>query len=330
MHAFHDRSPQHILAQLSAEVDVLAATLSRPLSLVGESDLNDPMVITPRDEGGWGLAAQWDDDVHHALHALISGERQGYYDDFGSLGCLAKVLTSAFFHDGSYSTFRGRTHGAPVDRARTPGWRFVASLQNHDQIGNRAVGDRLPELVSPGLLAVGAVLLLTSPFTPMLFMGEEWAASTRWPFFTSHPEPELAEAVGTGRLAEFAEHGWDVSDLLDPQDPAAYASAILDWAETGRPGHAEILSLYQRLIALRSEEPDLRDGDLRRVRVELSEDERWVIVHRGGFRVVANLSDVPRTIDGVAGAIVLSTGDCTLGPGAITMAPEAAAIVRRP
>ena len=157
--------------------------------------------------------------MHHALHALLTGERQGYYCDFGSLPVLAKVLTSAFLHDGTYSTFRGRVHGRPVDRARTPGWRFVVCLQNHDQVGNRAVGDRLPELTSPGLLRVGAVLLLTSPFTPMLWMGEEWAASTRWPFFTSHPEPELAEATGKGRVEEFAEHGWDVDQMIDPQDP---------------------------------------------------------------------------------------------------------------
>jgi maltooligosyltrehalose trehalohydrolase len=328
VHALQDRSPEHVLAQMSAEVDALAAELGRPLTLIGESDLNDPVVISPRDEGGWGLAAQWDDDVHHALHALLSGERQGYYADFGSLPCLAKVLTSAFFHDGTYSTFRGREHGAPVDRERTPGWRFVVCLQNHDQIGNRAVGDRLPELLSPGLLGVGAVVLLTSAFTPMLWMGEEWAATTRWPFFTSHPEPALAAAVGAGRVAEFAEHGWDVSQLIDPQDPAAYRSAILDWTEPARPGHAEMLGLYRRLIALRAAEPDLRDGDLSRMRVEFSEDERWVIVHRGAFRVVANLADVARTVAGIDGSVVLSTAQVSLEPDGIRLPPESAAIVR--
>ena len=132
--------------------------------------------------------------MHHALHSALTGETQGYYCDFGSLEVLAKVFTRAFLHDGTYSTFRKRDHGRQVDRELTPGRQFVAALQNHDQVGNRAVGDRLPELTTPGLLRVGAVLLLTSPFTPMLWMGEEWAASTRWPFFTSHPEPELARA----------------------------------------------------------------------------------------------------------------------------------------
>ena len=179
--------------------------LGRPLTLIAESDLNDPVMITPRALGGYGLAAQWDDDVHHALHALLTGERQGYYCDFGSLPVLAKTFTSAFLHDGTFSTFRGRVHGAPIDPAQVAGWQFVVCLQNHDQVGNRAVGDRLTELVPPELVRVGAVLLLTSPFTPMLWMGEEWAATTRWPFFTSHPEPELAESTGKGRLEEFAD-----------------------------------------------------------------------------------------------------------------------------
>ena len=132
------------------------------------------------------------------------------------------MFTRAFFHDGTYSSFRGRDHGKPVDREHTPGWRFVVFLQDHDQVGNRAAGDRLPELTSAGKLKIGAVLLFSSPFTPMLWMGEEWAASTRWPFFTSHPQPELAKAVSEGRIAEFADHGWDVSAMVDPQDPAAY------------------------------------------------------------------------------------------------------------
>ena len=254
--------------------------------MIAESDLNDPVMITPVDEGGRGMDAQWDDDVHHALHALLTGERQGYYGDFGSLPVLAKTFTRAFLHDGTLSTFRGRAHGAPIDPARQRGRQFVVCLQNHDQVGNRAVGDRLPELTSPGRLRIGAVLLLTSPFTPMLWMGEEWAASTRWPFFTSHPEPELAKATGEGRLAEFADHGWDVSQMIDPQDPAAYRQAILDWSETDAAEHAAVLDLYRQLLALRAAEPELRDDDLAQVTVDYDEDAQWLVVHRGSFRVV--------------------------------------------
>jgi maltooligosyltrehalose trehalohydrolase len=326
VHALHDTSPTHVLAELSAEVDALAESVGRPLNLIAESDLNDPVMITPRPEG-YGLAAQWDDDVHHALHALLTGERQGYYCDFGALNVLAKVLTSAFLHDGKYSTFRGRVHGKPVDRARTPGYRFVGCLQNHDQVGNRAVGDRLPELTSRGLLAVGAVLLLTLPFTPMLWMGEEWAASTRWPFFTSHPEPELAEATGKGRIAEFAGHGWNVEQMIDPQDPRAYHSAVLNWAELSQPPHAEILELYRSLIALRAAEPDLADPDLLRVEVDYDEDARWLAVHRGRFRVVANLAGAAQDVPVRAREVVFATGSAGVVNRGLHLAAESAAIV---
>jgi maltooligosyltrehalose trehalohydrolase len=340
VHALQDDSPTHVLAELSAAVDELAASVGHPLTLIAESDLNDPVMITPRPPPpatpslaggppfGYGLAAQWDDDVHHALHSALTGETQGYYCDFGPLSVLAKVLTSAFFHDGTYSTFRGRAHGAPVDRASTAGWRFVVCLQNHDQVGNRAVGDRLPEITSPGLLRVGAVLLLTSPFTPMLWMGEEWAASTRWPFFTSHPEPELAEATGRGRLAEFGDHGWDVSQMIDPQDPAAYRGAILDWDELVEPAHLSMLGLYRALIALRAAEPALRDGDLTRVHVDYDEDKRWIVVHRGEFRVVANLSGETRTVAVTASEVVFATGGAELSDGSALVSPESAAVLK--
>ncbi|MBN9619078.1 MAG: malto-oligosyltrehalose trehalohydrolase, partial [Actinobacteria bacterium] len=324
VHALRDESPTHVLAELTDRVTALAADVDRPLTLIGESDLNDPVVIAPRATGGWGLAAQWDDDVHHALHALLTGERQGYYCDFGPLSVLAKTFGHAFLHDGTYSTFRGRPHGRPIDPAQQRGRQFVVCLQNHDQVGNRAVGDRLPELTSPALLRVGAVLLLTSPFTPMLWMGEEWGASTRWPFFTSHPEPELSAATGEGRLAEFADHGWDVSQMIDPQDPAAYRGAILDWTEPSRSGHAEMLDLYRRLIALRAASPDLRDDDLRTVRVEFDEDARWLVVHRGSFRVAVNLADRSQELP-VDGDVVLATGPVT----GRRFAAETAAILRQ-
>jgi maltooligosyltrehalose trehalohydrolase len=328
VHALQDDSPTHILAELSEEVDALAADLGRPLALIAESDLNDPVMITPRSAGGYGLTAQWDDDVHHALHALLTGETQGYYCDFGSLAVLAKVLTSAFLHDGTYSTFRGRPHGKPVDRAITPGYRFVVCLQNHDQVGNRAVGDRLPELTSAGLLRVGALLLLSSPFTPMLWMGEEWAASTRWPFFTSHPEPELAEATGKGRLEEFSTHGWDVAQMIDPQDPAAYRSAILDWSEPSAAPHAAVLELYQRLIALRRSEPDLADPDLARVAIDFDEDARWLVMRRGALRVVVNLAAAEQNIPVAAAEVLLATDQAELVGDDVLLAPESAAIVR--
>jgi maltooligosyltrehalose trehalohydrolase len=327
VHALVDSSPKHILAELASEVEALAAEVGRPLVLIAESDLNDPVMIDPQPVG-YGLTAQWDDDVHHALHSLLTGERQGYYCDFGSLSVLAKVMTSAFFHDGTYSTFRGRNHGKPVDREHTPGYQFVVCLQNHDQVGNRAVGDRLPELTSPELLRVGAVLLLTSPFTPMLWMGEEWAASTRWPFFTSHPEPELAEATGKGRIEEFATHGWEVEQMIDPQDPEAYRSAILRWDELAEPDHASMLQFYRALIALRGAEPDLRDPSLASTRVDYDETARWFVMHRGSFRVVANLAADKQDVPVAGGEIVLATAEATVAADVVTLPGESAAIVR--
>jgi maltooligosyltrehalose trehalohydrolase len=327
VHALVDTSTPHLLADLSSAVSALSGRLGRPLSLIAESDLNDPVMITPLAAHGLGMDAQWDDDIHHALHAMLTGERQGYYVDFGSLETFAKVWTSAFLHDGTYSTFRGRVHGRPVDREHTPGYRFVGCLQNHDQVGNRAAGDRLPEIASAGLLRVGAVLLFTSPFTPMVWMGEEWAASTRWPFFTSHPEPELAAATGPGRIEEFRRHGWDMSGMIDPQDPRAYRSAILNWDEVDAPGHRELFDLYRRLIALRSAEPDLRGARLDRMRVDYDEQARCLVVHRGAFRVVANLAAAARTLD-VAGDVILATDTATVMASGIRLAAESAAIVR--
>jgi maltooligosyltrehalose trehalohydrolase len=328
VHALVDHSAVHLLEQLAVEVESLSAHLGRPLSLIAESDLNDPKLITPRAAGGLGLTGQWDDDVHHALHTLLTGERQGYYGDFGSLDCLRTVLEGAFFHAGTWSSFRQRHHGRPVDRVRTPGHRFVAFLQNHDQIGNRAIGDRISASLSPGLLKVGATLLLTAPFTPMLFMGEEWAASTPWQFFTSHPEPELADAVRTGRRREFAAHGWHSADVPDPQDPATFERSKLDWAELGKPGHAEIFALYKRLIAVRRQYPDLSDPWLSRV--EVWHGDNFVVIRRGGCVVAANLAPVPQAVSlrSVPSKVLLATSPgVVLQRDRVELPPESAVVV---
>jgi maltooligosyltrehalose trehalohydrolase len=296
VHALSDQSPVHLLEQLAVEVDAAAAGVGRPLTLIAESDLNDPKLITPRQAGGYGLDGQWDDDVHHCLHALLTGERQGYYADFGSIAALAKAMTGAFFHDGTFSSFRGRLHGRPVDRQRIAGYRFVVFLQDHDQVGNRATGDRLPTITDREMLRIGAMLLLTGPFTPMLWMGEEWGAATPWQFFTSHPEPELGEATARGRIAEFTAHGWDADVVPDPQDPHTFERSKLDWAEPARPQHAELLQLYGSLIALRRARPELADPRLDRVAVDFDEDARWLVIHRGRLRVAANLSETPQVV----------------------------------
>ncbi|HEX7746689.1 MAG TPA: malto-oligosyltrehalose trehalohydrolase [Micromonosporaceae bacterium] len=328
VHALSDHRAIHLLEELTAEVDVLSAHLGRPLSLIAESDLNDPRLITPRDAGGYGLHAQWNDDAHHALHSLLTGERHGYYADFGSPQCLADVLTGAFFHAGTWSSFRGRHHGRPVDPARVPGHRFVAYLQNHDQVGNRAVGDRISASLSPGLLRVGATLLLTAPFTPMLFMGEEWGAGTPWQFFTSHPEPDLAAAVAAGRRREFAAHGWSDDDVPDPQAAQTFARSRLDWAELDKPEHREMLDFHRRLIAVRKSWPELSDPRLDQV--EVRHGNRFLVVRRGRCVVAANLAATTKRISLTAvvrTVLVATSSGVAVLRDAVDLPPESAVVV---
>ncbi|MBA2390392.1 MAG: malto-oligosyltrehalose trehalohydrolase [Geodermatophilaceae bacterium] len=330
VHALLDERATHLLEQLAVEVAALEAHVGRPLTLIAESDLNDPRLITPREAGGYGLTAQWSDDFHHALHSLLTGEREGYYYDFGAgLGVVAKVLSRGFFHDGTWSSFRGRPHGRPIDAERLPAWRLLGYLQDHDQIGNRAVGDRLSASVSPGLLAVGATLVLTGPFTPMLFMGEEWGATTPWQFFTSHPEPELGVATAEGRKAEFAEHGWDSADVPDPQDPGTFLRSKLDWAELDAAPHRSLLDTYRRLIALRRAEPALTDPAF--PTAEICEDERarWLVVHRGDLRIACNLAADEQQVNVGHGEVLFATGvSPSIVDGRVVLPAESAAVVR--
>ena len=246
----------HLLAELSDAVGELSERLGRPRSLVAESDLNDAGVITPPHAEppfrmpSLGMTAQWTDDVHHALHARITGESQGYYADFAAPQALSRVYEHAFLHDGSWSSFRGRNWGAPVPAGTDPR-RFVVFDSDHDQVGNRATGDRPAASLSDDLLAAEAALILLSPFTPMLFMGEEWGTRRPFQFFTDHSETELAQAVTQGRRDEFASFGWDADEVPDPQDSSTVTASVLDWSEPLEPIHARMLSWYQDLIALR-------------------------------------------------------------------------------
>ena len=328
VHALRDSRATHLLEELAVAVDALAGHVGRPLSLIAESDLNDARLVAPRAAGGYGLDAVWDDDVHHAVHAALTGERQGYYVDFGSLDTLAKALTRAYVHDGDYSTFRRRSHGRPVDPVRTPGDAFVVYLQDHDQIGNRATGDRISQTLSAGLLKVGATLILTSPYTPMLFMGEEWAAGTPWQFFASHPERKLARAVTRGRRREFAAHGW-AGSVPNPQDPRTFRRSKLDWSEPGRAPHREILDLYRSLIALRKARPELTDPRLDRVDVEYG--DRWLVIRRTGLAVAANLGAFPSRLPlpETGDAVLLATDPrATLDGDGVELPAESAAVVR--
>ncbi|MBT2382346.1 malto-oligosyltrehalose trehalohydrolase [Streptomyces sp. ISL-11] len=332
VHALADTRPKHFLAELSGAVDALAARLGRPLFLIAESDLDDPATTTPREAGGQGLHAQWNDDFHHALHTALTGESQGYYADFAAdpAHALAKTLTGGFFHDGTHSAFRGRRHGHPLT-PDTPAWRLLGYAQTHDQIGNRALGDRLSAHLSPGLLACAAALVLCGPFTPMLFMGEEWGARTPWQYFTDHTDPELAEAVRTGRRREFAAHGWAAKDVPDPQDPATRERSCLDWAEPERGPHRELLEWHRRLIALRRAEPAA--APLSDTAVTVAGDLTAVLL-RGSLCVVVNPTGRPAAVPlGTA----VPTGvlaawlpvDLPRDGGPLVLPAESAAVLRR-
>jgi maltooligosyltrehalose trehalohydrolase len=311
VHAVIDTTAVHVFEELSAETESLAAQLGRPLSLIAESDLNDPRLITPRDRGGWGMTAQWDDDIHHAIHTAVSGERHGYYADFGSLETLATTLKHGYFHAGTYSSFRHRRHGRPLDTSTIPATRLLAYTLTHDQVGNRAVGDRPSQNLTFGQLAVKAAIVLGSPYTAMLFMGEEWGSSNPFQFFSSHPEPELARATAQGRIAEFAEHGWDADEVPDPQDPETFQRSKLDWAEVDLGEHRRLRDVYRALIALRHDEPDLADPWLDDLGIEFDEERRWIVLKRGSFAVACNLSDVPVSVP-VTGQLVLAWDEPTI------------------
>lgn len=289
-HAIFDCGALPILEELAEQVEALEAGLGRRLWLIAETDRSDPRTVRPRDQGGWGIDAQWADDFHHALHVSLTGERSGYYEDYRGVDDLLTVLRSPYVYTGQYSAHRDRRHG------RSPrglgGEHFVVATQNHDQVGNRAQGERLSHLVSPAALRVAAALLLTSPYVPMLFAGEEWAASTPFQYFTEH-NPELGRLVTEGRRREFASFGWPENEVPDPQAEATLAASRLRWDEVQAPGHRQLLDWYRRLIRLRRSEPDLGCGDPAQVRVSGDPVAGWLVVERGRHLITANLSEDP-------------------------------------
>lgn len=332
VHALVDDSGRHLLAELSDTVTALAGEVGRPLGLIAESDLNDPATVAPT-PGGLGMTAQWADDVHHALHAWVSGERHGYYVDFGSAATLAHALTRVFVHDGGWSTFRGRPWGAPVP-PRTDGHRFVVFGSDHDQVGNRALGDRPSQRLDGGRLAATAAAVLASPFTPMLFMGEEWGASTPFLYFTDHAEPELVEGIRRGRTEEFAGHGWaelygEAPEVPDPQSPATVAASRLDWDERAAPEHARLLAWYRTLVTLRGSEPALASGDLDATVAVADPEDRWVVLHRGDLRVVLHVGDAATVpLDGTVTAVLAAWDDVVPAPDGLHLPGPGAAVVR--
>jgi maltooligosyltrehalose trehalohydrolase len=317
LHALRDDSKLHFVAELTDAVRELEVELHRPLILIGEWDDHDPVAVAARGAGGWGLDAHWNDDFHHAVHALVTRERGGYYVDFAEPGTLEKILTRGYALDGGHSPFRGKPHGRPF--GDLPRDRLVGYIQSHDQVGNRAAGERLHQLCGTDRTKVAAALMLTSPFVPMLFQGEEWAASTPFLYFTDLGSDELRKAVREGRAKEHGLTGWS-DEVPDPTSPASRDHSVLRWEERDEAEHADMLGWYRALIALRHEHPPLRDpapGS-----VEARTRDGAIEIDRGPFRVVANLSD--RSI-AIAGDVVLASREPSNGK----LPPESCAILRR-
>ncbi|MGI8458170.1 MAG: malto-oligosyltrehalose trehalohydrolase [Propionibacteriaceae bacterium] len=329
VHALVDTRATHILEEIATEVEVLSSFLGRPLTLIAESDLNDPRLISSREAGGYGLTAQWSDDFHHALYVSLTGDTAGYYADFDTLSALGKVYENGFFHDGTRSSFRGRSHGNKIDTLRTPTYRLVVCSDNHDQIGNRAAGERLWDKLDPAQLGIAAMLTLLSPFTPMIFMGEEWGASTPWQFFTSHPEPELAAAVSEGRKEEFAQMGWDLDTVPNPQDPETFTRSKLDWDEAGDSPHAEVLDVYTRLLEVRRTYSDLTDPRFDRGRASSDDDAGWLMIERGEIVLAVNFSDTPTSCELPGeGELLLSIADADAEGTTATLPAHSALALR--
>ncbi len=291
-----DHSEKHFLVEMSERVRALEKETGHRKVLIAESAMNDPIFVLPPERGGYGLDAQWNDDLHHAMRTVFTGEREGYFVDFGNPADVAKALRQGFVYDGRYSQYRKRAHGAPP--GDLPGHAFLGYIQNHDQAGNRATGDRFHHhpTVDPLHHKIAAAFVLLAPFVPMIFMGEEWAAGTPFQYFTDHTDPELAKAVSEGRRSEFGVVGWAPEDVPDPQHPLAFEVSKLRWEERDEGAHAGMLDWYGRLLALRRGDPELGAERLGNVETGADPLGNWLWMRRGPYLIAASLRGEENTV----------------------------------
>jgi maltooligosyltrehalose trehalohydrolase len=330
VHAYMDRSAIHFLEEITGEVRRLESAMGKHFVLIAESDLNDPRIVKAEEAGGYGLDAQWSDDFHHALFSVISGERAGYYEDFGSLAQLAKSLHCVFVYDGNYSEHRQRNHGRQV--VGLSGHRFIGFVQNHDQVGNRAQGERVSHEAGVGRAKIAAALVLTAPFVPMLFQGEEFGASAPFLYFTDYDDPELGRMISEGRKKEFVAFGWAPDQIPDPQDEHTFLQSKLNWAELTEQPHRSLLQWHKDLISLRCNQSKLNDGNLNAVNVRFDEEAQWLVLERGNLRIACNLGQEPVNVEVGHGAQVLLASDdsIALSSANIKLGPDSVAVLSMP
>jgi maltooligosyltrehalose trehalohydrolase len=297
VHAFIDLSAVNFMEQISVEVERLSATLAKDFYLIAESDLNDPRIVRSREANGYGMDSQWSDDFHHSLFTLLYQPKEGesgYYDDFGTLQDLHKALKNAYVYDGGYSPYRKRRHGRPPSGLSAH--HFVHFDQNHDQVGNRARGERLEHLVGMDAAKVAIGIVLMAPYIPMLFMGEEWATSAPFLYFADHEDEEMRKSVAEGRKREFAGFGFD-GEVPNPESPETYERSKLAWNEVGEGKHAEMLAWVKSLIKLRRSQISLNDGDLNELQVYTSDQHNTLVMERDEARILVNLGEQPHRFD---------------------------------
>lgn len=319
--AIIDTSATHLLELLATSVDQLSDRLGRPLSLIAEWDRNDPRIVRPRTVGGYGFDAQWADDLHHCIHATLTGEHHGYYRDFdGGPAQIAEALNRHYVFRGQYSRYRRRRHGR--DPGGLGGEHFVVCSQNHDQIGNRAAGRRLNELSGPAASAAAA-LIACGPCVPLIFQGQEWQASTPFPYFADHGG-ELGEQIRSGRRREFEAFGWDPELVLDPIDPATFELARLRWEERSEEVHRAELDWFRALLSLRRARPELQAG----APCEASAEDGVVVMDRGLIRICVNFASTSRLE--ASGRILAANDQVEDLDGTVQIAPGGAVVLERP
>jgi maltooligosyltrehalose trehalohydrolase len=307
IHAIHDGGAHPLMRVLADRVH----GANRRALVIAESGLNDPKVVRPARLGGYGHDAAWADDFHHALRALLTGERDGWYQEFGDVAQLAKAFHRPYVHDGGYSTFRRRRFGARADDR--PPEQFVVFSQNHDQVGNRALGDRLPARARP----LAAFCTLLAPFTPMLFMGEEHGERAPFQFFSDHPDKRLAQATREGRRREFAAfEEFAGEEVPDPQDPATFQRSKL-----ARRGSPRLRALYADLLRARRALPPGVDT------IEFADDAGWLRVRRGAFELACNFARRPTTVPVEGREVALATHDAQLAGGGVRLPARAGALI---
>ncbi len=330
VHAFMDRSANHFLEQLAMETETMAATLSRRLVLIAESDLNDPRLVTPREAFGLGMNAQWSDDFHHALFTILNREKEaGYYSDFGTLAHLAKAIEQTFVYDGIYSNYRRRVHGRPAIECVATSFRRLHSKPR----SNRQSRHRRPHPVTLSGIArakVAAALVLAGPFVPMLFQGEEWAATSPFQYFANHEDPEMARAVSEGRKVEFEAFGWPPESIPDPEARETFVRSKLNWNEVGQSEHAEMLAWHRNLIRVRRATACLNNGEPRNARVSYNQQEMWLRMDRGSIAVLCNLAESGQSLPLPSSSelVLASSSEIRIEDDKITLPPDTVAILR--